>query len=139
VGEISFWYRPTRVVPDQRPLNGRCRCRCWYQLPELIPTNSNSGLHSCISISIHTQHVPQVTKLMHYNFALAPISTLVRTALVTGFRQPLQMVEELKTEKLCMLRWLLLFVSSVNNYCISLSATQCSKYRKLRTAYILVV
>jgi len=19
-----FWYRPTRVVPDQRPLNGRC-------------------------------------------------------------------------------------------------------------------
>ena len=29
----------------------------WHQLPELIPTNSNSGLHSCISISIHTQHV----------------------------------------------------------------------------------
>jgi len=25
-GESSFWYRPTRVVPDQRPLNGRC---CW--------------------------------------------------------------------------------------------------------------
>jgi len=23
VGESSFWYRPTRVVPDQRPLNGR--------------------------------------------------------------------------------------------------------------------
>ena len=28
VGECSFWYRPTRVVPDQRPLNGRCCC-CW--------------------------------------------------------------------------------------------------------------
>jgi len=28
VGEISFWYRPTRVVPDQRPLNGRCCCCC---------------------------------------------------------------------------------------------------------------
>ena len=27
-GECSFWYRPTRVVPDQRPLNGRCCCRC---------------------------------------------------------------------------------------------------------------
>ena len=26
VGECSFWYRPTRVVPDQRPLNGRCCC-----------------------------------------------------------------------------------------------------------------
>jgi len=23
VGESCFWYRPTRVVPDQRPLNGR--------------------------------------------------------------------------------------------------------------------
>ena len=23
MGESSFWYRPTRVVPDQRPLNGR--------------------------------------------------------------------------------------------------------------------
>jgi len=27
VGECLFWYRPTRVVPDQRQLNGRC-CRC---------------------------------------------------------------------------------------------------------------
>ena len=27
VGECFFWYWPTRVVPDQRPLNGRC-CRC---------------------------------------------------------------------------------------------------------------
>jgi len=26
VGECFFWYRPTRVVPDQRPLNGRCCC-----------------------------------------------------------------------------------------------------------------
>jgi len=23
---VFFWYRPTRVVPDQRPLNGRCCC-----------------------------------------------------------------------------------------------------------------
>ena len=28
MGESSFWYRPTRVVPDQRPLNGRC-CLCF--------------------------------------------------------------------------------------------------------------
>jgi len=27
VGECFFWYRPTRVVPDQRPLNG-CVCLC---------------------------------------------------------------------------------------------------------------
>jgi len=29
VGECFFWYRPTRVVPDQRPLNGRCCCCCF--------------------------------------------------------------------------------------------------------------
>ena len=29
MGESSFWYRPTRVVPDQRPLNGRCCCCCY--------------------------------------------------------------------------------------------------------------
>jgi len=26
VGEGFFWYRPTRFVLDERPLNGRCRC-----------------------------------------------------------------------------------------------------------------
>ena len=29
----------------------------WYQLPEFIPSKSNSGLHSCISISVHIHHV----------------------------------------------------------------------------------
>jgi len=29
VGECFFWYRPTRVVPNQRPLNG-CLCVCSY-------------------------------------------------------------------------------------------------------------
>jgi len=28
VGECFFWYRPTRVVPDQRPLNSRRYCCC---------------------------------------------------------------------------------------------------------------
>ena len=28
VGECFFWYRPTRVVPDKRPLNGCCCCCC---------------------------------------------------------------------------------------------------------------
>jgi len=27
MGEYFFWYRPTRVVPDKRPLNG-CVCVC---------------------------------------------------------------------------------------------------------------
>jgi len=25
---VCFWYRPTRVVPDKRPLNGCCCCCC---------------------------------------------------------------------------------------------------------------
>ena len=29
----------------------------WYQLPEFIHSNSISALHSCISISVYTQHV----------------------------------------------------------------------------------
>jgi len=29
----------------------------WYQLLEFIPLNSNSGLRSCMNITIHTQHV----------------------------------------------------------------------------------
>jgi len=39
VGESSFWYRPTRVVPDQRPLNGRCSPYSITErrLQELIP------------------------------------------------------------------------------------------------------
>ena len=39
----------------------------WYQLPEYIPANSNSGLHSCISRYIHTPKFPMpwnVTKIM---------------------------------------------------------------------------
>ena len=27
MGECFFWYWPTRVVPDKRPLNG-CVCAC---------------------------------------------------------------------------------------------------------------
>jgi len=38
----------------------------WYQLPEFIPSNTDSGLHRCISISIHIQHITQVAELIHY-------------------------------------------------------------------------
>jgi len=35
-GESSFWYRPTRVVPDQRPLNGRCSARSFRIMTNLF-------------------------------------------------------------------------------------------------------
>ena len=37
----------------------------WYQLPEFISANSNSGLHSCISIYIHTQHADFTAAVVH--------------------------------------------------------------------------
>ena len=47
VGECFFWYRPTRVVPDQRPLIGRCCCYCcsvgWAGL---TPPNSSHHMNS---------------------------------------------------------------------------------------------
>ena len=41
MGECSFWYRPTRVVPDQRPLNGRC----WGDRPPFGGDMNFAGLH----------------------------------------------------------------------------------------------
>jgi len=35
VGECFFWYRPPRVVPDQRPLNG-CVCVCYFKYTEQL-------------------------------------------------------------------------------------------------------
>jgi len=57
-GECFFWYRLTRVVPNKiwRAVKWLYVCgKQWYQLPEFIP--SNSGLHSCMSIPLYTQHV----------------------------------------------------------------------------------
>jgi len=43
VGECFFWYRPTRVVPDQRPLNGRCCCPNKESNPKVkIMANTNN-------------------------------------------------------------------------------------------------
>ena len=46
VGECFFWYRPARVVPDQRPLNGRCCyccCCCCYAMG-MLPVYQNNAL-----------------------------------------------------------------------------------------------
>jgi len=45
VGEISFWYRPTRVVPDQRPLNGRC---CYGTMHSLSQIDIPVDLQRCL-------------------------------------------------------------------------------------------
>ena len=52
VGESSFWYRPTRVVPDQRPLNGRWIASC---------CTDREMLHCCC-------HVPNKVKIPYTLF-----------------------------------------------------------------------
>ena len=63
VGECFFWYRPTRVVPDQRPLNGRCCCCCvgaviylqrgadCLHMVQLMPLPSPNPIISCLNKS----------------------------------------------------------------------------------------
>ena len=40
-GECFFWYRPTRVVPDKRPLNGCCCCCCSRRQDPYFSGNPN--------------------------------------------------------------------------------------------------
>jgi len=52
VGECFFSYRPTRVVPDKRPLNG-CVCVCCFLcvlglLNIKLRIQSNSQICSCL-------------------------------------------------------------------------------------------
>jgi len=54
----------------------------WYQLLKFIPASSNSGLHSRIRISIHTQHV---TKLIHL-LQLCTGTNIYTSATCTSYR-----------------------------------------------------
>jgi len=90
VGECSFWYRPTRVVPDQRPLNGGC-CIVFQEdksgngallwslttLPATLNNRSdwNTSYTSCWRSQLHTGQSSQVCKSF---LALSPVSTTVR-------------------------------------------------------------
>ena len=51
MGECFFWYRPTRVVPDQRPLNG-CVCKFFFN----FPVNSIAEIAS-LGMKTHISHV----------------------------------------------------------------------------------
>jgi len=57
VGECFFWYRPTRVVPDQRPLNS-CVCVCvtidWLSC--IATQDSFWALSALMSHKRHSMH-----------------------------------------------------------------------------------
>ena len=44
-GECFFWYWPTRVVPDKRPLNGCCWCCCCQISLQLLQLETSNFLH----------------------------------------------------------------------------------------------
>jgi len=57
VGESSFWYRPTRVVTDQRPLNGRCCCYIIHFCSTFDDNNrSVSWKRATQNHSLHDEH-----------------------------------------------------------------------------------
>ena len=94
-GQVSLWcdmlFRTWLLY--NLPLSQWYMCidKQWYQLPEFIPaiwilaSTAASASPSTVSMSPRQQNLST-----NSNFALAPISTLVRPALVTGFKQPLQ-------------------------------------------------
>ena len=62
VGECFFWYRPTRVVPDQRPLNGRRCCCCSSRDGNFF---GNHVTNSWNSLSGHIATSPTVSCFKH--------------------------------------------------------------------------
>jgi len=80
VGECFFWYRPTRVVPDQRPLNGRCCCCC--RMPSCRPTNSVKALKANL-ISFTSPNITMVYQLGTSAYSARP-SAIISVCAVLG-------------------------------------------------------
>ena len=98
MGEISFWYRPTRVVPDQRPLNGRCCCNmlpsllwhCWLDVRKSIrPTKIEwwgVGVVICLERGADCLHMVQLMPLHPKAHHLGWLHPLPKSKLVLPFR-----------------------------------------------------
>jgi len=67
-GESSFWYRPTRVVPDQRPLNGRCRKDLIQRTAINYISRLEYSFAECIQfcVSVHVVHLSICVLCIHF-------------------------------------------------------------------------
>ena len=59
MGECFFWHRPTRVVPDKRPLNG-CVCVC-VTVCDVIWSVDIQGVYVARPVEQQPQHILQAS------------------------------------------------------------------------------
>ena len=69
VGECFFWYRPTRVVPDQRPLNG-CVCVCVFSWPYIAKI-----CVFCFAVRSSACNIKRVNKVSLWTYSWSQLSS----------------------------------------------------------------
>ena len=77
-GECFFWYRPTRVVPDKRPLNGCCCCCADLQWKRL--KNIHVG---------HTTAYIYLPRMLLQMILCKRTTTIITKSFMTTFRNKL--------------------------------------------------
>ena len=85
MGECFFWYRPTRVVPDQRPLNGRCCCCCSGDFFNILDALPKQVLIATDSMTLHMdsqqfQSIPCPHTHTHTHPFNGPLSRTIRVS-----------------------------------------------------------
>ena len=90
VGECFFWYRPTRVVPDQRPLNGRCCC-CFQPLsisffPPSHSTSSPDRFLAAAPLFVRGVGGRALSRSPHRSPSIAPCSRRLRLIQQSKYR-----------------------------------------------------
>jgi len=74
VGECFFWYRPTRVVPEKRPLNGRCCCCTEEEAePTMTATVGDISTKNCETADSGVQNRKSLTSLVKVDKPFAVI------------------------------------------------------------------
>ena len=79
MGECFFWYRPTRVVPDQRPLNGRCCCCCSCTFIHRRAAVSLSSLHTKLILWKKCHNKISMTTGINFSFGVLRVCVCMAT------------------------------------------------------------
>jgi len=95
VGVYFFWYRPTRVVPDQRPLNG-CVCVCV------------SVVCVCVCVIFLSQHMPIPYRCNLFCCSTKIMSSIPNLSLSSSLGNLGHTIEKWpkKTNLICAFNWL---------------------------------